>query len=69
MTELKSCPFCGGKSALFRHSCGSYISVLAKCLICGCQTKEIVLEQGVDFEELKENVKFIWNRRATNETD
>ena len=62
--EIKKCPFCGGESALFQHSCGSDISVFAKCLICDCQTKEIALEQGISFEQLKEKVKLIWNRRV-----
>lgn len=62
MTELKPCPFCGGKAKIFAFSDGG---ICVKCLYCWCQThtwsdysiseaeKESAFERAVDS----------WNRR------
>ena len=39
MDELKKCPFCGGKAAVFVHN-----GVKVLCLTCGAQT-----DSHVDF--------------------
>ena len=54
-TELKPCPFCGGKAHIYQDCTGYYVAQCDKCgigtLLCGD----------------KRTAKRRWNRRSDNE--
>lgn len=54
MTELKPCPFCGGKAYVQEHLSGLYRSVI--CKVCCAATRM--------FQKEKEAIE-AWNRRAS----
>ena len=59
-TELKPCPFCGGKSELWesKASNGYLYGYAIRCVICKSRTKIYnEIEYAMD----------AWNRRADNE--
>lgn len=63
MDELKKCPFCGGKAAVFVHN-----GVKVLCLTCGAQTDSHIdfatgIEHGCNSVQ---RVVDAWNRRADN---
>lgn len=61
MTELKPCPFCGGKAELkHRLIFGSAYSMI-QCLSCGCQSAEIQANVGYCADERAAEV---WNKRT-----
>ena len=64
MDELKKCPFCGGKAAVFVHN-----GVKVLCLTCGAQT-----DSHVDFmmrpghsSNAVQHVVDAWNRRVRDD--
>lgn len=63
MTELKQCPFCGGK-AEFYATCIDYAYV--KCRKCGARTGNIALSYEYSTKDVAIEA---WNRRANDETD
>lgn len=63
MTELKPCPFCGGK-AEFCATCMDYAFV--KCRECGAKTDNI----AISYEYSAKDVAIeAWNRRASDDAD
>lgn len=59
MTEIKPCPFCGGKAEVFqRVKHNGFNTYEIHCLNCGIGTEESPLE---------EVTHRYWNRRADNE--
>ena len=61
MNELKKCPFCGGKAALFVHN-----GVKVLCLTCGAQTDsymDFMMRTGHCSNAVKK-VTDAWNRRV-----
>ena len=61
MDELKKCPFCGGKAAVFVHN-----GVKVLCLTCAAQT-----DHQIDFmfrtgrcTNAVQLVEDVWNRRV-----
>lgn len=60
MTELKPCPFCGGKARLF---VGNGVRVI--CSKCYAGTR--ILTDNMEYESTAvETVVDAWNRRAEN---
>lgn len=66
-TELKPCPFCGGKAEVFKDDYGKY---LVTCNECGV-THGVELEDGTDLEdgwratfESEEMAVGVWNTRT-----
>lgn len=66
MDELKKCPFCGGKAAVFAHN-----GVKVLCLTCGAQT-----DSHIDFMARTgrctnavavKQVVDAWNRRVRDD--
>ena len=64
MDELKKCPFCGGKAAVFAHN-----DVKVSCLTCGAQT-----DHQIDFmfrtgrcTNAVQLVEDVWNRRVRDD--
>lgn len=58
-TELKPCPFCGGKAEVVPYSVyGKVKSYFVNCLKCGCQIRDYTSKQ---------NAEKAWNRRANDE--
>lgn len=62
-TELKPCPFCGGK-AKTAYAINDYNRWGVYCKECGC-TVDVEDWKGV--EDTEENAIAAWNRRAKNE--
>lgn len=60
-TELKPCPFCGGKAKFSLY----YGSLKVVCIGCGARTKPRG-ERGTDKESVFRIVGEAWNRRADN---
>lgn len=60
MTELKPCPFCGGKARLFVNS-----GVRVICSKCGVSTK-ILTDKLECSSNAVETVIGEWNRRTDN---
>ena len=66
MTELKSCPFCGGVSATKVDTIDDIVIIQAGCVRCGVWYTDRVttpctmetLQKAID------NVKTGWNRRS-----
>lgn len=63
MDELKKCPFCGGKAAVFVHD-----GVKVMCITCGARTASYIdfatgTEHGYNSVQ---RVVDAWNRRADN---
>ena len=60
MTELKPCPFCGGKARLFVNG-----GVRVVCTRCYVST--MILTDNMEYESnAVETVVEAWNRRADN---
>ena len=77
MTELKPCPFCGGKPYLETHH-RAFINAkttkvaFVRCRDCEARSNRFELETfGRTSYSHEANLKAIeaWNRRATNEAD
>lgn len=61
-TELKPCPFCGGRAKLIEnHIIGGNDNSLVKCELCGVRTP--AYEVSVKYCPNDEATK-TWNRRA-----
>lgn len=63
MDELKKCPFCGGKAAVFVNN-----DVKASCLTCAAQTDhqiDIMIRTGRCSNAVQQ-VLNAWNRRTDN---
>lgn len=63
MTELKPCPFCGGKGEILKsHNCEErpYLVI--------CSNDECKASVGI-FSNTKEEAIETWNRREGNETN
>lgn len=65
MTELKSCPFCGGKAKIIAYNDGG---ICVKCLDCYCQTQTWSDETIAEARQKSafEKVVDAWNRRDGN---
>jgi len=61
MSELKNCPFCGGKAELISNAISSYVSY--GCPKCYIKTGEVPC---TDFVEIAEN-RNDWNSRVEDE--
>ena len=65
MSELKPCPFCGGKAELYTHRviCGiDYVNIICK----NCRIRTMDYEASISYcanDKATED----WNRRAENE--
>lgn len=58
-SDLKSCPFCGGKAVVLQHisnygNCYYFVT----CIACGNRT---------EYKKTTTTVKKLWNRRTPNE--
>ena len=62
-TELKPCPFCGGKATL-RTGVLFRTEAFVKCNTCKCRT---ITYKGGDHEDTVYLAVAAWNRRAENE--
>lgn len=58
MTELKPCPFCGGKAELFTEE-DKYYKHMVACVKCGARTPK----EHIDAIAISD-----WNRRMTDES-
>jgi len=65
-TELKPCPFCGGKA---KQLSGGLLKSLVICTSCGCQTMPYY--NTIDYygktKSAEEKATYTWNRRASHE--
>lgn len=67
MTELKPCPFCGGRARLFRigHQNGTAFDDWGiECVSCGAMPWAFSVYQFEDQAEIHEKCAAKWNRRA-----
>lgn len=67
MTELKACPFCGGKARVFRlgHQRGAAFDDWGvECIKCGAMPKVYSVFQNDDQEAIYEICAKGWNQRA-----
>lgn len=60
VTELKPCPFCGGKARLFVSN-----GVRVLCPICGATTRILVDSERVETSAVEDVIK-AWNGRKNN---
>ena len=68
MTELKPCPFCGGKPQFYITKKG--LSIMCTNCYCGTRATTHKYISIKEWKEAGETVDFltkIWNRRAENE--
>jgi Lar family restriction alleviation protein len=63
-TELKPCPFCGGKAEFIRDRVLGLYAVW--CKKCKCQTT-YQFDFGEGLEVSKRKATEVWNRRADHE--
>lgn len=61
MTELKPCPFCGGKARLFVST-----GVRVLCTKCSATTRILVDSERVATSAIEDVIK-AWNRRTNDE--
>ena len=64
MDELKKCPFCGGKAAVFANN-----DVKVLCLTCGAQTDshvDFMMRPGHSSNAVQQVVD-AWNRRVRDD--
>ena len=67
MSELKPCPFCGGKAEVKKSMFGNNLGyALIACKSCGASSKDFKL--SLDFCAVEEATK-AWNRRAERSED
>ena len=62
-TELKPCPFCGGKAQIWDNAWRvlAKARVQIKCRRCGVRTMEYV---GLDWDDTHDLAIAAWNRRT-----
>ena len=66
MTELKPCPFCGGRARLFRigHQNGTAFDDWGiECVSCGAMPWAFSVYRFEDEAEIREKCAAKWNRR------
>ena len=69
MTELKPCPFCGGKAILVALSvCSGYIACIAECHFESAKFWDNMLEHEEEKKWFKKAIE-AWNRRVNDATD
>ena len=71
MTELKPCPFCGGRARLVRfgHQSGTAFDDWGiECVKCGAMPWAFSVYQYEDQAEIHEKCAAKWNRRAGADT-
>lgn len=68
MIELKPCPFCGGRAAIYSSTKNIFLDdTAAWCYCTKCKSR------GAEFEDTKNNGEFVikaieaWNRRVNDE--
>lgn len=63
MTELKACPFCGGKAHMLG---GAFFSIrrFVECRMCGARTMDYT---SGDWRDADRMATIAWNRRAEDE--
>lgn len=71
MTELKPCPFCGGKAKVSRWSATYEVEIICQNEDCGVYQSGIVIIQDREnkedaYERAYEIAKKKWNRRVYN---
>ena len=67
MSELKSCPFCGGDAKFQRRKVGAYLEHYVKCRTCNCRTGVVaigVLSSNARASEAEAEAIRLWQRRA-----
>ena len=72
MTELKACPFCGGRARLFRigHQKGTAFDDWGiECVKCGAMPWAFSTYCGNDQAEIHEKCATKWNRRAGGDAE
>ena len=68
MTDLKPCPFCGGKAQFFVTKKG--LSIMCTECYCGTRSathKHFSMKEWKEVGDTVEYLAKIWNRRAENE--
>lgn len=79
-TELKPCPFCGGKAEIHIQPIYIDMGVCIRCTVCGARSKfnpydcKYVYYNGekdvyISQDRATNDVKALWNRRSDNEKD
>ena len=61
MSELKSCPFCGGDAQLDHSQVGFGVYSKVRCIKCHCSTKNFGISTKVSSDELAIEA---WNKRV-----
>ena len=74
MSELKPCPFCGGKAWYWTRGTRYGHIAWIECETCGCKTKAVSTKLQVDDAGFEQSTPVkvldaIWNRRAYDATD
>lgn len=59
MSELKPCPFCGGKAQVHKHILSLY-GAMVRCSVCGAST---VVYKNHNIEDAVQFATYAWNRR------
>ena len=70
--ELKSCPFCGGKSVIKAVNKNYGLTIWCQCNKCGARTEGYCPNTNKEdetmesIEQCKNKAVILWNRRADN---
>ena len=71
MTELKSCPFCGGDAFAYTQGGRYGRFAWAECELCGARTKNVASEFAADDPDFgnssaSRRIAAAWNRRCND---